>query len=386
MTVSKRPRAGLIGLQGLVILFAGLAAIIPAAIIIPAGVRLSTAITERSATETVGATGRAVAARLSQALYNEWHKQERLVGLIQQNVDAATLRIRFDGLRSMNEQYLWIGMATPDGRVLVSSGGLLEGQSVAGRPWFTAGLQGEFAGDVHKAVLLQSLIAPDAREPLRLVDFALPVLKADGRVAGVLGTHLSWDWIRSLVQSVPLSDNVDVMLVSDQGQVLIGPQGLEGTTPNLSSLAAARQSVAARRVETWPDGQSYLTVVVPEVSYRNLPSFGWSIVARQKQDVAFAAARTMTSGLLTALLLTGVAILVLGILASLFLRAPLRRIVEGAAALSEGRFDTAVPDERRYREAAALSGSLAQIHSRLTEQDQLPGEPKPRLSLVSGRS
>nr|WP_245215679.1 cache domain-containing protein [Pararoseomonas baculiformis] len=353
---------------------------------IPATARLSSAISQRSAQETVGATGRFVAARLSQALHNEWQKHERLADLFRTTGDTADLRMRLDALRALNDQYVWMGMALPNGRVAVASGGLLEGQDVSTRPWFTAGLQGTFAGDVHKAVLLQSLVAPNAREPLRLVDFALPLRRADGSTAGVLGSHLSWDWVRSLVREVPLAENVEVMLVSNDGQVLIGPEGIEGTSPNLPSLMAARQSVAAQRVETWPDGQSYLTAVLPEVSYRNLPSFGWSILARQREDAAFAAARTMTFGLLTAIGLTALAILAAGVLAALFLRAPLRRVVAGAAALAEGRFDQPAPDERRYSEVSALSGSLAGIHSRLTEQADRAETAPPKLTVVSGRS
>jgi HAMP domain-containing protein len=389
MAATKSPYMKMFGLRGFLILFAVLMAIIPAAVMLPAVARLSGSVTEQSAAETVRATAHSVAARLSQALYNEWHKHERLVGLIQSiqgNVDSAVLRSRLDGLRALNEQYVWIGMAGPDGRVQVASGGLLEGQSVASRPWFTAGLEGEFAGDVHEAVLLQRLVAPDAREPLRLVDFAVPIRKNGGGAAGVLGSHLSWDWVRSLVRGVPLSENVEVMLVSKGGQILVGPAGVEGTSPNLPSIMAARQSVAAQRVETWPDGRTYLTTVIPEVSYLNLPSFGWSIVARQPQEVAFTAARTMTSGLLTSLVLTGAAILGFGVLVTFFLHTPLRRVVAGAEALGQGRFDAAIPDEQRYREVAALSGSLAEIHSRLTQQGEQAEASPPRLSVVSGRS
>lgn len=58
-------------------------------------------------------------------------------------------------------RYAWIGFARPDGTVETATGHLLEGQSVAERPWFKAALKGPFVGDLHEALLLNRLLRPD---------------------------------------------------------------------------------------------------------------------------------------------------------------------------------------------------------------------------------
>jgi len=63
--------------------------------------------------------------------------------------DSPTWQRTLDNMQRTRPQYSWIGVAAPDGKVLVSTGGLLAGQEVAARPWFKAGQQGPFTGDVH---------------------------------------------------------------------------------------------------------------------------------------------------------------------------------------------------------------------------------------------
>ncbi|MBN9023606.1 MAG: GGDEF domain-containing protein, partial [Rhizobiales bacterium] len=115
-----------------------------------------------------------------------------------------------DGVRDVLEQiqgtlpeYAWIGFAAPDGVVLAATGGLLEGVSVAERPWFIGGLRGPTVEDVHDAKLLAKLLSPSPDdEPFRFVDVAVPVTGVDGRMAGVLGAHLSWRWAEEVKTEV----------------------------------------------------------------------------------------------------------------------------------------------------------------------------------------
>lgn len=366
MPDGKRAGAGRLGLKGNIILLSTVLAAIPAIVMLPTTAQLASDITQRAAATTVRENARFAASSLSATLGLEWRKHERLAASFQDVADPTSLRGRLNGLRMLNEHYTWTGLALSDGRVAVAAEGMLEGASVAARPWFTAGLQGIYAGDVHTAVMLQKVVAPNSRDPLHLIDMALPVRRSDGTVTGVFASHLSWEWVKSLIRGVPRSEHVDVLLVSRDGQIIIGPEGLEGTSPKLPSLMAAQQSVEAQRLETWPDGISYLTVVVPEVSGGGRPTFGWSIIARQRQDVAFDGARRITTGLLRALLVSGVLMIIIGVFAARHLRAPLARLTSSAIALGNGRHDEPVPEERRYREVGILSAALAAIHSRLT--------------------
>ena len=70
-------------------------------------------------------------------------------------------------------QYAWIGVADTSGKVVLAAGGLLEGRDVSERPWFQSARSQPFAGDVHLAKLLASLLPASASgAPLRFVDFA----------------------------------------------------------------------------------------------------------------------------------------------------------------------------------------------------------------------
>ena len=61
----------------------------------------------------------------------------------------------------------------PNGQV--AARGLLEGASVAARPWFTNALAGVHIGDVHEALLLAKLLPSVNGEPQRFVDVAFPI-------------------------------------------------------------------------------------------------------------------------------------------------------------------------------------------------------------------
>jgi hypothetical protein len=72
----------------------------------------------------------------------QWRELEGLVTFAEETRDPDELRLRFETIARLNDRYAWIGMAQPDGRVTVATGRMLEGASVAERPWFRAGLQG----------------------------------------------------------------------------------------------------------------------------------------------------------------------------------------------------------------------------------------------------
>ena len=89
---------------------------------------------------------------------------------------------------------VWIGVADAGGTVRSATGGLLVNRSVLERPWFKAGLDKLYVGDVHPAKLLEELLPPQASgEPYRFVDFAAPIRIGTATV-GVLGIHGSWEW------------------------------------------------------------------------------------------------------------------------------------------------------------------------------------------------
>ena len=57
------------------------------------------------------------------------------------------LRALVNKVQASAPAYAWIGLADQNGKVLIASDGLLEGESVSQRPWFQMGQRGVFFGD-----------------------------------------------------------------------------------------------------------------------------------------------------------------------------------------------------------------------------------------------
>lgn len=359
-----------LGLRGLIIICMIAIAILPSIVILPMLASLTRSITQRQAVATLQTTAEAVSAQLGRGLQDQWTEVKRLAAFAEQGDDKRTLRLRLDTIVATDQQYAWLGLADPAGVVTVASGGLLDGASVLERPWFKAGITGPFAGDVHEALLLQKLIAPNAKEPIRLIDFALPVKRGDGVPVGVLGAHVRWEAVRELFQAPRAGGTIELLLLSADGTVLVGPQALEGKKLPLSFALAAGQGIARTGVETWPDGKSYLTSVLPAVGSGDIPSFGWSLVARQPVELALIDTYAANSRLLPVIMLCGLAIVAVAVAFAWWVARPLSRLAAAADALSHGSAKAPVPHERLYREVSVLSDSLARL-------DSQNGNPRP---------
>ena len=327
---------------------------------------VSREITARESTAVLQALGKGVALQLARSLYGQWRETEGLVRFAEAAPAAAELRLRLETIAGLNERYAWIGLARPDGRVVTATGGILEGDSVAERPWFRAGIQAPFAGDVHEAVLLQRIIAPNATEPLRLIDFAAPVRRPDGSILGVIGSHVTWSAVRDVVRDSLRDTGRDVVLVSRSGEILVGPRELEGKALSLPSILAARQSAPQNNVETWPDGQRYLTTVISPITYGNLPSFGWSLIIRQPADAAAAPARAITRRLAIALVIAALIALLASLVVGGMVTKPLKLLRDSARALADDKLDRPIPDLRAYQETREIADALTRIQARLT--------------------
>lgn len=104
-----------------------------------------------------------IAQRLNEDLGNRHREVALMADLLSNDLitsDAITKVI--DGLKSRQPIYAWIGLTDRKGEVLTATDGLLIGQNVAARPWFSAALQGGFLGDPHEAKLLAPHMKPGA--------------------------------------------------------------------------------------------------------------------------------------------------------------------------------------------------------------------------------
>ncbi len=263
-------------------------------------------------------------------------------------------------------EYAWMGVTDADGNVHQAVNNLLVGQSVQQRPWFQAGMRGEYTGDPHEAVLLAKLLpgTPNG-EPLRFIDFAAPIHNAEGQVIGVLGAHAHWSWVTRIVESAAFSHknsapDIEALIVDHDGKVLY-PEALMG-----EQLAANNSPSPG-----WSVGDGYLTsmVTVPTPSSTAL---SWSIAVRQPLETALQPARL----LLYKLLILGVVAAVLfGLVAyylALYLSRPIEQLARSAKQVQRDEPGARFPLEHPVQEIAQLGQSLdAMTQSLLGKEREL---------------
>lgn len=189
------------------------------------------------------------------------------------------VRRALDSYRAKFAQYAWLGVVAPDGMVLASSQGLLQGLNVAKRDWFQAGLTAPHVGDVHQAMLLAKFL-PQQSEPWRFVDFSVPVVR-DGQTVAVLGAHLSWAWagsLKTLLAERLAQPETEVLVIDAKGEVLLGPKALEGKPFDLAAEQANPDVVVS---------------VSESRGHGDFKGLGWRVVIRQPEQVAMSGYRSM---------------------------------------------------------------------------------------------
>lgn len=280
------------------------------------------------------------------------------------NPDA--LRGALEVVTGNGAQVSWAGFAGADGTVRLASNDLLVGVDVSARPWFQRGLTGDFAGDVHEAVLLNDLLGGTETDPFRFIDLAAPVLNPDGSVAGVIGFHINFAWAEARLAEIAGELGLDLFLVNQAGEIIIATDPSVGTGVNLGAFRAAAAGVATTTEEVWPDGGTYVATVVPEVRHPGLPSFGWRMVARIAPQSFDQAQADLFRSVVTVLGAAGVILLLMTAAFSLWFLRPFGTLAQNAQRIAEGS-DEYPFESRRTHELALLSAALARLQSRGTQ-------------------
>jgi diguanylate cyclase (GGDEF)-like protein len=275
-------------------------------------------------------------------------------------------------IQARHEHAAWAGVASTDGTVLAATNGMLEGKSVAARPWFQQGLHAPFTGDVHKALLLENLLnRPAGSEPARFVDFAAPI-RVDDKVVGVLGMHGGWEWTGDTIESLlPLSQErlgLEVLVFDAAGELIYTPPGARALLQQPHQLPpgeALRQGRA--QVIDWPDGMRALSAYVRLPAKEGVSTLGWQIVARQPIAQAYAdSTRAMRRILGAGLLFSLLGAFVVWRLARR-LSLDLHQLAQAAGQVRSGSSSASLPQLGGSREVRELSDALAHMAQRLLD-------------------
>ncbi|TVP45330.1 MAG: diguanylate cyclase [Halomonas sp.] len=283
------------------------------------------------------------------------------------------LREQLERLQDNHNVVSWIGFTDPEGTVQAATGGILEGVSIAHRPVFIEGQQQLWIGDVHEAVLLAQLLPNPSGEALKFVDIATPVHDPSGEFQGVLAVHLSWEWAEyvqaSMFSPTTHQHDAEILLLSADGTVLLGPENFIGQPLDSLQHVPALDDTAPRwAIETWPNGERFVTGYARSDGYEDFAGLGWVAISRKPVATAFAPidrlkAAIMGMGVLLALLFA-----VIGWVIASRMVAPLTRLSHAADLIYDGAGADAIPMESGYPEFERLSTSMRNMVGRLLDQ------------------
>jgi len=199
-------------------------------------------------------------------------------------------------------EYAWIGFADQDGNIRAATGKILVGENVSTREWFVRAKTQPVTIDVHEAKLLEKYLPPREGEPWRFVDIAVPVLDRKGNTMGVLGAHLSWDWLVNQHQrfsdSLTRRQHAEVIVADSDGSIrLVGANFGKGSVDQLTSFKQALDSRSGWLKETWPDGKSYVVGYTLNPGFNQYHQLGWVTLIRLPEENIFGMASPAIQGI-----------------------------------------------------------------------------------------
>lgn len=287
----------------------------------------------------------------------------------QGQLDLPAFRQLIDRAQATRPQYSWIGVADTSGKVVLATGGLLEGRDVSQRPWFQSARTQPFAGDVHLAKLLAALLpAAASGEPLRFVDFAAPLRDKAGRELGVLGVHATWGWADEVVNTLSAQNErqhaVQVFVLNKSGELIYRPPQVRADVKPVSQANLERPADVM-----WSDGKRYLTATMRVAARSRVTDMQWIVITRQPMAVAQSESKRaqlkfLGVGLAAALCAMAFA----WWLATRFSRS-LALIAGAARQIERGAAETEIPAISDIREVFHLSSALRGMQKALRQRE-----------------
>lgn len=326
----------------------------------------------RQVSELIEAQLRAVASttvdRLDRVMFLRQQEMSLFAGIANIRETASTnpaeLRRLLERLQTSFRDFAWIGFAGPDGRVIASTGGLLEGRDVSARPWYANGKLNITVEDVHEATLLAKLLEPRAEDdPYRFVDVALPIRTREGHLIGVLGAHLNWDWARELAASVEDEYHASVWILAKDGTMLLGPD--VGSKPFPKERVSVMHTDKNGVFMEERDGEEYLTAYAKSAGYRGYAGLEWTVVTQRPAHVALGAAGRTAWGIIFIGALIGLVGMALARLMAGRIARPIHAMTEEADRIGRAANATMFARQRGSLEAVQLTRALRSLLRRV---------------------
>jgi signal transduction histidine kinase/ActR/RegA family two-component response regulator len=271
-----------------------------------------------------------------------------------------------DAIEQKIHEYNWVGFADREGIIKASSGNLLAGQSVAEREWFRQGLLSAVTIDLHEAKLLEPFLPARADGPWRFIDLAVP-LRAGDEILGVIGAHLSWDWLMSLQKkfaaTLPLPRQAEVFVAGADGTIRLSDLSFENwRLHELSSFQNAASGMVGWTREVWADGNQYIVGFANASSQANGHQLAWITLIRVPAQSFEATTAHAVNGI-WALVAATIALFYVGIRALLRVTlSPVKQLVLQVREVAKhgGRVDLSAHAPREFRALGEATNQMIQ--------------------------
>ncbi|AUC61738.1 Circadian input kinase A [Cyanobacterium sp. HL-69] len=283
-------------------------------------------------------------------------------------------RFLLNQLQENYDNYAWIGFANNEGIVEVSTQEILEGANVSERPWFVEGLQSSFVGDVHDAKLLAKILPPpEDGDVLRFLDISTPVYDENDELIGVLGAHLSWEWVKSLedslMRNIGEGQAVDVLIISRQGDILLN-SGEETTIDESIFVQSSSNEDNYVTKKADIDNSEYLVSYGVDEGYLDYPGLGWRVIIKKESAIAFKPAYDLQRQILFwGLVLASIASVIGWKIADKTTK-PLLKLSQQAKSITAGDRENPIKVYQGKDAIAILSSSLNELAHTLIEQEK----------------
>jgi len=362
----KSIRLGLLhSLQGRLLLFALLIAVIPAAVVGFLGTRLATDGLENQMKLRLETVAQLKAGRVKQFFGN---RAKEVKGLAEhpavQAMDVTEAKPYLQQMLKDLGYYDALFIIDGTGMTIASTAGT-EGTSVADRAYFAPTMQGE-------QVISEPVISRSTGLPI--VCLTAPIKGQDGKVKGfVLGTIPLSDFYKADLSDVDLGSGY-VYVLDKNGLIIAHPKSDKLLKENLLQTGSQELQAIVRKMVQGETGAGVYTYdgVKKYVAYAPTGINGWSLAATQPVNEALMAVAGMRNSLLLVLAVTVLVAAAAAYWLARSISAPIGLMTSVALDLAEGGFaeNVSETEKRRILGRADEIGLLGRAFQRIVEANK----------------
>lgn len=250
-------------------------------------------------------------------------------------------------LRSVLREYDWsylVFTMAPDGKNIARSDDK-ELIDYSDRVYFRQVMDGAPLGK-------QVVISKTTGKPSLIL--SVPIHGVDKLVAGVMAMGMSISDLSERITNIHIGKTGYAFLLDEAGKVVAHQkQEFVNNAVDFSAHPAALTSTSdsKKRIVFEEDGRKV-------IAYAQRTTHGWTMIAQQDYDEAFAAISEANRNALALLLLTLAAAGVLAYIMSQRLSRPIKNLTLAAEEISRGKFSVAIPETGRTDEIGALAAAI----------------------------